>query len=81
MTRNRFNQTNRSTGRWYHQTTNNLTLSKARGLFLEVNDNINMKDTYKITNVHTPTDEKEKMLLIKSIVTIIYYRLIIRLTS
>ena len=35
------------------------TLSKARGLFLEDNDNINMKDTYKITNVHPPIDEKD----------------------
>ena len=47
MTRNRFNQANRSTGLWHHQSTNNLTLSKARGLFLEDND-IDMKDTYKI---------------------------------
>ena len=55
MTRNRFNQAK-------HQSTstptNNLTQSKARGLFLEVNDNIDMKDTYKITNVHPPIDEK-----------------------
>ena len=29
------------------------------GLFLEDNDNINLKDTYKITNVHPPTDEKD----------------------
>ena len=59
MTRNRFNQANRSTGRWYHQSTNNLTLSKARGLFLEDNDDIDRKDTYKITNVHPPTDGKD----------------------
>ena len=39
--------------------TNNLTLSKARGLFLEDNDKIDMKDTYKITNVHPPIDEKD----------------------
>ena len=56
MTRNRFNQAK-------HQstttTTNNLTLSEARGLFLEDNDNIDMKDTYKITNVHPPIDEKD----------------------
>ena len=37
---------------------NNLTLSKARGLFLEDNDNIDMKNTYKITNAHPPIDEK-----------------------
>ena len=59
MTRNRFNQANRSTGRWYHQSANNLTLNKARGLFLEDNDNIDMKDTYKITNVHPLIDEKD----------------------
>ena len=58
MTRNRFNQakhqlTSTSTS------TKNLTLSKARGLFLEDNDNIDMKDTYKITNVHPPIDEKD----------------------
>ena len=39
--------------------TNNLTLSKAHGLFLEDNDNIDMKDTYKFTNVHPPIDEKD----------------------
>ena len=56
MTKNRFNQAN------YKSTltsTNNLTLSKARGLFLEDNDNIDMKDIYKITNVHPPIDEKD----------------------
>ena len=59
MTRNRFNQANRSAGCWYRQSTNNLTLSKARGLFLEDNDNIDMKDTYEITNVHPSIDEKD----------------------
>ena len=59
MTRKRFNQANRSTGRWYHQSTNNLTLSKARWLFLEDNDNFDMKDNYKITDVHPPIDEKD----------------------
>ena len=59
MTRNRLNQSNRYTGRWYHQSTNNLTLSMAPGLLLEDNDNIDMEDTYKITNVHTPIDEKD----------------------
>ena len=71
MTRNRFNQAKHQ---WRSMTggpsgnpflgststsTNNLTLSKARGLFLEDNDNIDMKDTYKITNVHPPIDEKD----------------------
>ena len=58
MTRNRFNQAKfQSTSTT--ASTNNLTLSKARGLFLEDNDNIDMKDTYKITNVHPPIDEKD----------------------
>ena len=56
MTRNRFNQVK-------HQSistpTNNLALSKAHGLFLEDNDNIVMKDIYKITNVHPPIDEND----------------------
>ena len=52
MTRNRFNQVKRHIGNG-----NNLTLSKARGLFLEENDNIDMKDTYKITNVHPPIEK------------------------
>ena len=56
MTKNRFNQAkHQSTS----TSTNNLTLSKARGLFLEDDDNIDMKDIYKITNVHPPTDEKD----------------------
>ena len=41
------------------KSTNNLTLSKARGLFLEDNDNIDMKNTYKIKNVHPTLDEKD----------------------
>ena len=64
MTRNRFNQAKHQMGNG-----NNLTLSKAHGLFLEDNDNIDMKDIYKITNVHPPKKMK-KMLLIKSIETI-----------
>ena len=69
MTRNRFNQ---AKNQWQSMTggpsgnpligstsTNNLTLSKARGLFLEDNDNIDMKDTYKIPHVHPPIDEKD----------------------
>ena len=56
MTRNRFNQAkHQSTS----TSTNNLTLSNARGLFLEDNDNIDMKDAYKNTNVHPPIDEKD----------------------
>ena len=60
MTRNRFNQPKHQ---WQSMSggptenpllgststsTNNLTLSKARGLFLEDNDNIDMKDTKKL---------------------------------
>ena len=69
MTRNRFNQAKHQ---WRSMTggpsgnplpgstsTNNLTLSKAHGLFLEDNDNIDMRDTYKITIVHPPIDEKD----------------------
>ena len=56
MTRNRFNQAkHKSTS----TSTKNLTLSNARGLFLEDNDNIDMKDTHRITNVHPPIDEKD----------------------
>ena len=54
MTSNRFNQAKHIMGNG-----NNLTLSKARGLFLEDNDNINVKDIYEITNVHPPIDEKD----------------------
>ena len=61
MTRNRFNQAKHPSGNPLlgSTSTNNLTQSKARGLFLEDNDNIDMKDTYKITNVHPPIDEKD----------------------
>ena len=58
MTWNRFNQAkHQSTST--STSTNNFTLSKTRGLFLEDNDDIDMKDTYKITNVHPPKDEKD----------------------
>ena len=63
MTRNRFNQAKHQSGNPLlgstSTSTHNLTLSKARGLFLEDNDNIDMKDTYKTTNVHPPIDEKD----------------------
>ena len=54
MTRNRFNQTKNQGA-----STFNLTLSKARVFFLEGNDNLDMKDTYEITTVHPPIDEKD----------------------
>ena len=57
MTRNRFNQAKQSIST--STPMDNLTLSNARGLFLEDNDKIDMKDTYKITNVHPPIDEKD----------------------
>ena len=65
MTRHRFNQAKHQSGNLFRgststsTSTNNLTLSKARGLFLEDNDNIDMKDTYRITIVHPPIDEKD----------------------
>ena len=59
MTRNRFNQAKHKS---MSTSTNNLTLSKARALFLEDNDYINMKDTYKITKVHPPIDEKDVVI-------------------
>ena len=60
MTRNRFNQAKNQLGNSLlgSTSTDNLTLSKARGIFLEDNDNIDMKDTYKNTNVQPPIDEK-----------------------
>ena len=54
MRTNRYNQP-KSQG----SLSNNLTLSKARGFFLEANDNIDMKHTYKITPVHRAIDEKD----------------------
>ena len=63
MTRNRFNQAKHQSGNPLRgstsTSTNNLTLCKARGLFLEDIDYIDMKDTYKITNVQPPIDEKD----------------------
>ena len=52
--KNRFNQAE-------HQSaiTNSLSKSKDRQIFLEDNDNIDMKYTYKIRNVHPPIDEKD----------------------
>ena len=49
------------TDRRLHQSAvnNNLSASKTRQLFLEDNDNIDIKNTYKITNVHPPLDEKD----------------------
>ena len=61
MTRNRFNQAKQQSGNSLLGSTsrNTIKISKARGLFLEDNDNIDMKDTYKVTNIHPPIDEKD----------------------
>ena len=59
MTKNRFNQAKHQWQSMAGGPSVSLTVSKARGLFLEDNDNIDMKDTYKITNVHPPIDEKD----------------------
>ena len=54
MTRNRFNQAKHES-----TSTNNIKLSRARKLFLEDNDNIDMKNTYTFTNVHHPIGRKD----------------------
>ena len=59
MTRNRFNQAKQtSSGNPLLGSNICLTLSKVRQLFLEDNHNIDLKDTYKITILHPPSDEK-----------------------
>ena len=60
MTRYRFNQAKQQLGNPLlgSAKTNNPTTIKARQLFLKDNDKIDMNDTYKITNVHPPIDEK-----------------------
>ena len=60
MTRNRFNQAKQQSGNPLLRSAkiNNLTLNKARQLFLEQNDDIHLKHTYKIINTHPPIDEK-----------------------
>ena len=65
MTRNRFNQAKQQS--LLGSVKNNLTTNKARQLFVEKNDNIDMRDTYEIINLHPPIDEKD---VLKSIVTI-----------
>ena len=61
MTRHRLNQAKQQSGNPLlgSAITINLTTNKARQFFLEDNDNIDMKNTYKITNVHPPIDEKD----------------------
>ena len=56
MTGHRFNQAK--------QASSNISLSpsKARQLFLDDNDNIDLKDTYKIKNVNLPIDEKDVVI-------------------
>ena len=78
MTRNRFNQAKQQSGNPLlgSAITNNLTTNKARQLFLEDNDNIDMKDTYKITNVHPQIDEKD--VVIKEYSDNTYYLLLLK---
>ena len=57
MTRNRVNQVKQQA--LLGSAKINITTKKARQLFLEDNDNIDMKDTYKNTNEHPPIDEKD----------------------
>ena len=78
MKRNRFNQAKQQSGKPLlgSAITNNLTTNKARQLFLEDDDNIDMKDNYKIIITHPPIDEI--LFLIKSIMTITYYLLQIK---
>ena len=52
MTRNRFNQAKQASSNF------SLSPSKARQLFLEDNDNIDIQENYKITNVHPAINEK-----------------------
>ena len=64
MTRNRFNQAKSQSGNPLlgSTSTNNLTQSKACGSFLEHDDNVDLKDTYKITNIHPPIYEKDVVI-------------------
>ena len=57
MRRNRFNQAKQQS--LLGSVKNNLTTNKVHQSFLKDNDKIVMKDTYKITNVHQPRDEKD----------------------
>ena len=60
MTRNRFNKAKQQSENQFlvSAITNTLTTNKACQSFLEDNDNIDMKDTYKITTMHPSIDEK-----------------------
>ena len=51
---------------------NNLTTNKARQLYSDDNNKIDMKYNYKTTIVHPPLDKK-KIVLMKSILTIIFF--------
>ena len=61
MTRNKFNQAKQQSGNPIlgSAITNNLTTNKARQLFLEDSDNIDMKKIYRITNVRPFIDEND----------------------
>ena len=61
MTRNRFNQAKQQLWNPLLGSTinNNLTTNKTRQLFFQDNNNIDMKDTNQITNVHPPIDKRD----------------------
>ena len=58
MTRKKFNQANQQTVISSADRRDNLTLSQAHQLFLEVNKKIEMKSNYMIKNLHLPLDMK-----------------------
>ena len=78
MTRSRIDQDKQQLGNPFlgSTITNNLTTNKAHHLFLEDNDNFDLKYIYKTTNVRPPIDEKD--VVNKSIVRITYYPLLIK---
>ena len=61
MTRSRFNHGKQQSVNLLlgSAITNNLTTYKARQIFFEDDDNIDMKHTYKFTKIHPPVDEKD----------------------
>ena len=69
MTTNNFNQTK--------QATYSFSTSTANKFFLEDNDNIDVKNTYKMTNEYPPTDEKD--VVIKQFCDSKFFQPIIRL--
>ena len=63
MTTNRFNRAKQaSSGNLLHRSNISLSACNAQLLFLEDNNNIDIKDIYQITNVHSPIDEKDVVI-------------------